>query len=371
MKTDLSSSPPAHERQEERVVRKRLVRNEQRPPSGALPRGPPSPLGDGRGARWRAGARGDSLAALAADAARGLASCRARGGAPRAPRRLAPRVGLRRGRRRRREPTRRAYASRRGVAGDVSGEARDAVDACEAHLKRGETGGALAAYARLARAALLRDASRAPARLDGAVAIRAERCRAALSERLAASLDRCDARGPDENAAERTALALGGLYWLDRDPDEWFRRDDLSAAPIPEGGWRGVDRVAVNKTRLDRLARRDAETPPAAAFKTTKQHERATSEAKGPSGPSLEAPHPSANLEEEEEEDPRVLEEEPPSEVFSAAGSLRRDLDAAARDAASLLAALDAAPAPPPPPETVRASVAAPAAAALGAAIDA
>ena len=128
-------------------------------------------------------------------------------------------------------------------------------------------------------------------------------------------------------------------------------------------GWRGVDRVAAKKTRLDRLARRDAETPPAAAFKTTKQHGRATSEAKGPSCPSLEAPHPSATLEEEEEEDPRVLEEDSPSSAFSAAGSLRRDLDAAARDAASLLAALDAAPAPPPPPETVCASVAAPAAA--------
>ena len=339
-------------------------------PRARFPAAPPPRSGMGEARGGAPAARGDSLAALAADAARGLASCRARAAALRARLDGSLRAsGLVEGgdgvASQHAALTRRAA----GLAGDVSGEARDAVDACEAHLKRGETGGALAAYARLARAALLRDASSGPARLDGAVAIRAERCRAALSERLAASLDQCDARGPDENAAERTALALGGLYWLDRDPDEWFRRDDRSAAPIPEGGWRGVDRVAANKTRLDRLAWRDAETPPAAAFKTTKRNERATSEAKGPSGPSLEAPPPSANL--EEEEDPRVLEEDSPSSAFSAAGSLRRDLDAAARDAASLLAALDAAPAPPPPPETVRASVAAPAAAALGAAIDA
>ena len=342
-------------------------------PRARFPAAPPPRSGMGEARGGAPAARGDSLAALAADAARGLASCRARAAALRARLDGSLRAsGLVEGgdgvASQHAARTRRAA----GLAGDVSGEARDAVDACEAHLKRGETGGALAAYARLARAALLRDASSGPARLDGAVAIRAERCRAALSERLAASLDQYDARGPDENAAERTALALGGLYWLDRDPDEWFRRDDRSAAPIPEGGWRGVHRVAVNKTRLDRLARRDAETPPAAAFLSPKQqkNERATSEAKGPSGPSLEAPHPSANLEEEEDH-PRVLEEDSPSSAFSAAGSLRRDLDAAARDAASLLAALDAAPAPPPPPETVRASVAAPAAAALGAAIDA
>ena len=342
-------------------------------PRARFPAAPPPRSGMGEARGGAPAARGDSLAALAADAARGLASCRARAAALRARLDGSLRAsGLEGGdgviASQHAALTRRAA----GLAGDVSGEARDAVDACEAHLKRGETGGALAAYARLARAALLRDASSGPARLDGAVAIRAERCRAALSERLAASLDQCDARGPDENAAERTALALGGLYWLDRDPDEWFRRDDRSAAPIPEGGWRGVDRVAAKKTRLDRLARRDAETPPAAAFLSPKQqkNERATSEAKGPSGPSLEAPHPSANLE-EEEEDPRVLEEDSPSSAFSAAASLRRDLDAAARDAASLLAALDAAPAPAPPPETVRASVAAPAAAALGAAIDA
>ena len=344
-------------------------------PRARFPAAPPPRSGMGEARGGAPAARGDSLAALAADAARGLASCRARAAALRARLDGSLRAsGLVEGgdgvASQHAALTRRAA----GLAGDVSGEARDAVDACEAHLKRGETGGALAAYARLARAALLRDAaSSGPARLDGAVAIRAERCRAALSERLAASLDQCDARGPDENAAERTALALGGLYWLDRDPDEWFRRDDRSAAPIPEGGWRGVDRVAAKKTRLDRLARRDAETPPAAAFLSPKQqkNERATSEAKGPSGPSLEAPHPSANLEEEEEEDPRVLEEDSPSSAFSAAASLRRDLDAAARDAASLLAALDAAPAPAPPPETVRASVAAPAAAALGAALDA
>jgi len=341
-------------------------------PRARFPAAPPPRSGMGEARGGAPAARGDSLAALAADAARGLASCRARAAALRARLDGSLRAsGLVEGGAG--VASQHAALTRRaaGLSGDVSGEARDAVDACEAHLKRGETGGALAAYARLARAALLRDAaSSGPARLDGAVAIRAERCRAALSERLAASLDRCDARGPDENAAERTALALGGLYWLDRDPDEWFRRDDRSAAPAPEGGWRGVHRVAAKKTRLDRLATRDAETRPAAAFKTTKQHERATSEAKGPSGPSLEAPHPSANLEEEEDH-PRVLEEDSPSSAFSAAGSLRRDLDAAARDAASLLAALDAAPAPPPPPETVCASVAAPAAAALGAALDA
>ena len=213
-------------------------------------------MGEARGGA--PASRGDSLAALAADAARGLASCRARAAALRARLDGSLRAsGLVEGgdgvASQHAALTRRAA----GLAGDVSGEARDAVDACEAHLKRGETGGALAAYARLARAALLRDASSGPARLDGAVAIRAERCRAALSERLAASLDRSDAQGPDENAAERTALALGGLYWLDRDPDEWFRRDDLSAAPIPEGGWRGrARRGEEDAPRSSREARR-------------------------------------------------------------------------------------------------------------------